>query len=318
MKQLLKFLLRRLRDILLVLVLVTFFTTSLIDLLPGNPALAIYGSQMSPEFIANFNKEFGLDKPLFVRYGDWIWNALQGNLGVSYNTHFTVLSQVGSRLPVTAEIAVLSLLVALLLAVPIAMLAAVRQGKVIDRLATGGSSIAQATPPFVTSVIFVYIFAEKAKWFPSQGWVPLTQNAGENLLHAILPVATLVLVITPIFVRILRGDIVSVLSENFVMVARSRGLPEWYVLLRHVLRPASASLVTVAGISFGALFGGSIIVESFYSLPGVGLLASQAVYNKDVPVMQGVVVCVAIVFVVINTLVDLSYGLLDPRVRTTL
>jgi peptide/nickel transport system permease protein len=311
-----RFLLRRLRDIALVLILVTFFTTSLIDLMPGNPALAIYGSQLTPQFLANFNKEFGLDQPLPVRYGNWLWHALQGNLGTSYVTHFTVASQVGERLPVTAEIAILSLLVSLIIAIPVAMVSAVRQGKAIDRVTTGASSVAQATPPFVTAVIFVYLFAVKAKWFPSQGWVPLTQSLGGNLQHAILPVATLVLVITPIFVRILRGDIVSVLSENFVAVARSRGLPEWYVLLRHVLRPASASLITVAGISFGALFGGSIIVESFFSLPGIGLLASQAVYNKDLPVMQGVVVCVAVVFVIVNSLVDLSYGLLDPRVRT--
>jgi peptide/nickel transport system permease protein len=313
----LRFVLRRLRDIVLVLVLVTFFTTSLVDLMPGSPAFAIYGSALTPQFLANFNQEFGLNHSLFVQYGLWVWHALQGNLGLSYQTHFSVASQIAQRLPVTAEIAILALVVSLLIAIPVAMLSATRQGKVFDRATTGASSVAQATPPFVTAVIFVYLFAVRAQWFPSQGWVPLTQNVGENLLHAVLPVAALVLAIAPIFIRILRGDIVSLLSENFVMVARSRGLPEWYILLRHVLRPASASLITVAGISFGALFGGSIIVESFFSLPGLGLLASQAVYNKDLPILQGVVVCVAVVFVIVNSLVDLSYGLLDPRVRTT-
>jgi peptide/nickel transport system permease protein len=312
-----RFLLRRLLDIVLVLVLVTFFTTSLVNFIPGSPAFAIYGSALSPQFLANFNAQFGLNHPFLIRYGLWVWHALQGNLGLSYETHFTVASQIAQRLPVTAEIAVLALLVSLIIAIPVAMISAVRQGRAIDRVTTGVSSVAQATPPFVTAVIFVYLFAVKAGWFPSQGWVPLTQNVGQNLLHAILPVATLVLAITPIFIRVLRGDIVSILSENFVMVARSRGLPEWYVLLRHVLRPASASLITVAGISFGSLFGGSIIVETFFSLPGLGLLASQAVYNKDIPILQGVVVCVAVVFVIINSLVDLSYGLLDPRVRTT-
>lgn len=312
----LRFALRRLLDIVLVLILVTFFTTSLVDLMPGSPAFAIYGSALSPQFLANFNQEFGLNHSLFVRYGLWVWHALQGNLGVSYQTHFTVASQIAQRLPVTVEIAILTLVVSLLIAIPVAMLSAVRQGKAVDRVTTGASSVAQATPPFVTAVILVYLLAVRARWFPSQGWVPLAQNLGENLLHAVLPVATLVLAISPIFIRILRGDIVSLLSENFVMVARSRGLPEWYILLRHVLRPAAASLVTVAGISFGALFGGSIIVESFFGLPGLGLLASQAVYNKDLPILQGVVVCVAVVFVIVNSLVDLSYGLLDPRVRT--
>jgi peptide/nickel transport system permease protein len=312
----LRFGLRRLLDIVLVLVLVTFFTTSLVDLMPGSPAFAIYGSALSPQFLANFNQEFGLNHPLFIRYGLWVWHALQGNLGFSYQTHFSVASQIGARLPVTAEIAILALIVALLIAIPVAMVAATRPGKPVDRLVTGASSVAQATPAFVAAVIFVYLFAVRARWFPSQGWVPLTQDVGQNLQHAILPVATLALGITPVFVRILRGDLVSLLSENFVLVARSRGLPEWYILLRHVLRPASASLITVAGLSFGYLLGGSIIVESFYSLPGIGLLASQAVYNKDLPILQGVVVCVAVVFVIINSLVDFSYGLLDRRVRT--
>ena len=312
----LKFALRRLLDIVLVLILVSFFTTSLVNLMPGSPAFAIYGSSLSPQFLANFNHEFGLDHPLFVRYGLWVWHALQGDLGSSFQTHFSVASQIGSRLPVTAEIAVLALLFSLLIAIPVAMLAATRPGKLVDRMVTGATSVAQATPAFVAAVIFVYLFAVQAKWFPSQSWVPLTQDVGQNLLHAIMPVATLVLGISPIFIRILRGDIVSLLSENFVMVARSRGLPEWYILLRHVLRPASASLITVAGLSFGHLFGGSILVETFYSLPGIGLLASQAVYNKDLPILAGVVVCVAVVFVIINSLVDLSYGLLDPRVRT--
>jgi peptide/nickel transport system permease protein len=313
----LKFALRRLLDIVLVLVLVSFFTTSLVDLMPGSPALAIYGSALSPQFLANFNQEFGLNHSLFVRYGLWVWHALQGDLGTSYQTHFSVASQIGSRLPVTAEIAILTLIVSLLIAIPVAMLAATRPGRLTDRVVTGLTSFAQATPAFAAAPILVYLFAVQAKWFPSQGWVPLTQDVGQNLKDVILPVATLVLGISPIFIRILRGDIVSLLSENFVMVARSRGLPEWYILLRHVLRPASASLVTVAGLSFGYLFGGSIIVESFYSLPGIGLLASQAVYNKDLPILAGVVVCVALIFVIINSLVDLSYGLLDPRVRNS-
>lgn len=313
----LKFTLRRLLDIVLVLILVSFFTTSLVSLMPGSPAFAIYGSSLSPQFLANFNQQFGLNHPLVIRYGLWVWHALQGDLGISYQTHFSVASQIGARLPVTAEIAVLSLLVSLLIAVPVAMLAATRPGRLTDRIVTGATSVAQATPAFAAAPILVYLFAVQAKWVPPQGWVPLTQDTGQNLRDAILPVATLVIGISPIFMRILRGDIVSLLSENFVMVARSRGLPEWYILLRHVLRPASASLVTVAGLAFGYLFGGSIIVETFYSLPGIGLLASQAVYNKDIPILAGVVVCVAVVFVIINSLVDLSYGLLDPRVRTT-
>lgn len=312
----LRFALYRLRDIILVLVLVTLFTTSLVSLIPGNPAYAIYGSQLTPQFLANFNHQFGLDQPLLTRYWNWVWDALHGNLGVSYVTHFTITSQLAARLPVTAELAVLALVVALCIAIPVALISGFRQGRATDRAASGIAALAQATPPFVTAVILVYLLAVKAKWLPTQGWVPLTQDVGQNLLHAIMPVMILVITTTPILIRVLRGDVVAILSENFVAVARSRGLPEWYVLVRHVLRPASASLVTVAGISFGVLIGGSIIVETFFGLPGIGLLASQAVQMKDLPILQGVVVVVAIAFVIINSLVDVSYGLLDPRVRS--
>jgi peptide/nickel transport system permease protein len=312
----LRFVLYRVRDIILVLVLVTFFTTSLVSLIPGNPAYAIYGSQLTPQFLANFNHQFGLDQPLLTRYWNWVWAALHGNLGVSYVTHYTITSQLAERLPVTAELAVLALLVSLLIAIPVAMISGFRQGRATDRTASGIVALAQATPPFVTAVILVYLLAVKAKWLPTQGWVPLTQDVGQNLLHAIMPVMILVFTTSPILIRVLRGDVVAILSENFVAVARSRGLPEWYVLLRHVLRPASASLVTVAGISFGVLIGGSIIVETYFGLPGIGLLASQAVSMKDLPILQGVVVIVAIAFVLINSLVDVSYGLLDPRVRS--
>lgn len=312
----LRFLLYRLRDIVLVLLLVTLFTTSLVSLIPGNPAYAIYGSQLTPQFLRNFNHQFGLDQPLLTRYWNWVWDALHGNLGFSYVTHYTITSQLAQRLPVTAELAVLALVVSLLIAIPVAMISGLRQGRATDRTASGIVAFLQATPPFVTAVILVYLLSVKARWLPTQGWVPLTQDVGQNLLHAIMPVMILVFTTAPILIRVLRGDVVAILSENFVAVARSRGLPEWYVLVRHVLRPASASLVTVAGISFGVLIGGSIIVETFFGLPGIGLLASQAVSMKDLPILQGVVVVVAIAFVIINSLVDVSYGLLDPRVRS--
>jgi peptide/nickel transport system permease protein len=295
---------------------VTLFTTSLVSLIPGNPAYAIYGSQLTPQFLRDFNHEFGLDQPLLTRYWNWVWDALHGNLGVSYVTHYTITSQLAERLPVTAELAVLALVVALLIAIPVAMISGFHQGRATDRTASGIVALAQATPPFVTAVILVYLLGVKARWLPTQGWVPLNQDVGQNLLHAIMPVMILVLTTAPILIRVLRGDVVAILSENFVAVARSRGLPEWYVLLRHVLRPASASLTTVAGISFGVLIGGSIVVETFFGLPGIGLLASQAVSMKDLPILQGVVVVVAIAFVIINSLVDVSYGLLDPRVRS--
>ncbi len=159
-------------------------------------------------------------------------------------------------------------------------------------------------------------FSVHLGWLPSQGFVKIQTNLDDNIKSVALPVITLVLALAPTFLRVLRGDLVSILNEDFVHVARSRGLPEWYIMSRHVLRSASISLLTVAGISFGTLLGGAIIVEIFYGLPGLGNLVYHAVTNKDVPIVQGVVVCVALFFAVVNTGVDLLHRVLDPRVRS--
>lgn len=312
----LRFVALRLGQAALVMVLVTFFTTLLAGLIPGSPAYAIYGL-VPKSFVNSWNRSHGLDNSLWVQYWNWIFHAFRGQLGTSWGTtgSQSVGFLIGQRIPVTAEIAVGAMVISLLVAIPAALVAAARPDGMIDRFFTSVASIFSSTPPFVSGVVLVALFAIHWRWLPSQGYVSIGTNPGQNLKDVALPVITLVLVVAPFLVRVLRGDLVSILNEDFVSAARSRGIPEWYVMARYVLRPASASLITVAGLSFGSLLGGSIIVEIFYGLPGVGNLAYVAVTYKDVPVLQGVVVCVALFFVVINTLVDLLYRILDPRVR---
>jgi peptide/nickel transport system permease protein len=317
-RALLSFLARKLGMIILVMLFVTFFTTLLVDLIPGSPAFAIYGN-VSVSFANSWNKSHGLDNSIWVQYWDWLSGAIHGNLGSSWADQggATVSSMLGSRIPVTAEIAVAALVVSLLIAIVLAIVSALRPNGIIDRFVTFLTSVSAATPPFVSSVFLVAILAVHLNWLPSQGFVPVGISLEENLKSITLPVITLALALGPIFLRVLRGDLVSLLDEDFVSVARSRGLPEWYIMTRHVLRPASASLITIAGLSFAALLGGAIIVEIFYGIPGLGNLAYQAVNNKDVPVVQGVVVCVALFFAVVNIAVDLLHKSLDPRVRSS-
>ena len=304
----------KLLQIIPVLLIVTFFTTALSDLIPGSTALAFLGPNTSQAAVDNFNKEYGLNHPLFQRYWNWLTDALQGNLGLSYETHGSVSHIIAQHLGVTIEVGLLALVVSLVLTIPLSMLSAIHPGGFVDRLVTSTTSVLIAVPVFITSVLIVYLLSVKAGFFPSSGWAPLSSGIVPNLRHVALPVITVVLGITPLLVRVLRGDLVSTLGQEFVLAARARGLPDFYILFRHVLRASLASLLTLMGLVLGFLFAGSIVVESFFGLPGLGLLASQAVTNKDLPIVQGVVVFVAVVYLLANILVDLFYAVLDPRI----
>lgn len=305
----------RLAEVIAVIVLVSFFATALTALIPGSPAAYILGDNATTSAIATLNAQLGLDHPLLTRYWDWVTHALHGNLGVGFESRQPVTTVLAQHVPITAELALLAIVLAVVIAIPTALLSAARAGKTVDRIATAVTSTMLGLPVYVSSVLIVLFLAVKAGLFPSNGWSPLSQGLGQNLRFAALPTLTLTFSIAPLFVRILRADLVSLLGEEFVLAARVRGIPEWYILVRHVLRPAIPSLLTLIGIVFGYLLGGSIVVETFYSVPGMGYLAAQAVSSKDIPVVQGIVVCVAVVYLVLNTLIDALYAIIDPRVR---
>lgn len=288
----------------------------LADLIPGSPAYAIYG-QVPRSFADRWNRQHGLDRPIYVQYWTWLRHAVHGSLGTSWQSSGaqSVVSLLAGHLPVTAEIAVSAIVLSLVVAVPVAMVAAARPASRIDRLIIFVASMLDSAAVFVIALFLVAILAVRLGVLPSQGWVSVGKDLGGNVRDALLPVITLVLALAPNFVRVLRGDLVSKLNEDFVAAARSRGMPEWYVMFRHVLRPASVSLLTVASLSFGYLLAGSVVVETFFNLPGVGALALYSVQYKDIPVLQGIVVCVAVIFIVVNTFVDFAYGIIDPRVR---
>jgi peptide/nickel transport system permease protein len=311
----LRFFVNKVAEAIVVLFLVTLGTAGLVNLIPGSPALLILGSYATPSSIATLNKQYGFNRPFFDRYWSWLTGALHGNLGNSIQSQEPVTHILQSALPVTLEIALLALVISLLIAIPLALVCAARDGSLLDRAVTGVSSALQAIPTFVGCVVLAELFSNKFHVFPTFGWTPLSQDPGQNLLHVALPVIVLVLVTTPLFLRVLRADLVAVLREDYVLSARARGLPDWYIMLRHALRPASVSLFTLTGLVFGYLVGGVVILETFFALPGIGQAVATAVSGKDLPVVQGAVVVFALTYLVLNTLVDLGLALIDPQSR---
>lgn len=309
----LRFTARKVAEAIAILVIVTLGVSFLSSLIPGSPAALILGDSTDKVAVDRLNKEYGFDKPFIDRYWIWLKHAVHGNLGRSVQSNQTVSHILVSHLPVTLELAILALIISLLLAVPLAVMCGAWEGGWVDRTVGLISSAFFSMPTFVGSVFLAELLAAKADLLPVFGWVPLSQNIGENITHAVLPVLVLVISTMPLFLRVLRADVVAVLREDFVLSARAKGLPDIYIMFRHVLRPASLSLFTLTGLVFGFLLGGSIIVENYFSLPGIGQAVGQAVSGKDLPVVQGVVVVVALVYLILNTLVDIGYKVLDPR-----
>jgi peptide/nickel transport system permease protein len=307
---------RRIAHLVAVLLLVTMAGTALISLMPGEPAITILGPTATDEQVADFNAEHGYDRPLPVQYAQWLGSAVRGDLGHSIQNGRPVTDVLLDRLPVTLQLTVLALGLSLAAAVPLAFVAASRHNSVIDRVLSRAASGLISIPIFVLGVLLVYVFAVTTELFPVAGWAPLSEGLAENLHYAALPVLALALAEFPAFYRLVRGDVISTLDTDFVRTARVRGLPRGYIMLRHVLRPSSLPLITVAAVTFGRLLAGSVVVESLFGLPGLGSLALQSVPAQDIPMIQGIVVLVALTYVLLNTVVDRTYSLLDPRMRT--
>ncbi|MBK8766918.1 MAG: ABC transporter permease [Steroidobacteraceae bacterium] len=307
----------RIRSRLLSLVLVvwgvTIATFVLANLLPGDPVLALLGEDATPESIAVWRAKLGLDQPLLVRYFDWLLNALQGDFGASYRTDEKVFDMILHRLPVTVEILVLTQIVALAIAVPCGIFSAWRSGSNFDRATMGTSLGLLSMPPFLIGILLIYLFSIQLGLLPATGYASLDDGILENLQSLLLPVLALALAEIPVYLRLLREDMMQTLQQDYIAVARAKGMPPRRILLFHALRPSSFSLITVVGVNIGRLIGGAIIVEVLFALPGIGQLLIQSVYQQDFLVLQGIVLFVAVAFVLVNATVDLLYNFLDPR-----
>ena len=308
--------LHRLMRLLATLFAVTFLTFSMVSLLPGDPVDVILGQvERTPELEDRVRSDLGLDRPFLERYGSWLGDSFQGDLGQSYITGQEVSQLIKDRVPVTAQLAFMAIVMAVIAAVPIGVLGAYKQGKWQDTLSSAAVQVALSIPNFITAIFFVWIFSVKLKWLPNSNWVRVEDGLIDNLKRAIMPATALALTQMAIFSRLVRADMIATLQENYVLAARAKGLSDRYILMRHALRPSSLSLMTIIGINFGALLGGTVIIETLFAIPGLGFGLINAIFRRDILVIQGITVFVATVYVVINTIVDLLYTVIDPRIR---
>lgn len=299
---------------------VTALSFLFIDLLPGDVADAVAGvgtdnAVMDAMVVQAIREDLGLDRPVLVRYVAWIGNALQGELGQSYQTGQAVSDAIGLRLPISLQLLLMAQFLALVFAIPTGVLAAYRAGKLSDRVVTTLAFAFLAAPSFIIAIVLMFIFAVLLNWFPATGYIPLTENLFGNLRAFTLPALALALIEWPILSRVLRNDMLATLQEDYISLAKAKGLSSRYILLRHALRPSSFTLITIVGIQLGNLISGAVIVENIFALPGLGSLLVASIHAREVLMVQGIVAVIAVAYVTINLAVDLCYGALDPRIR---
>ena len=312
------YIVRRLVQGVPVLFVVSLIVFVSLNLLPGDPILARQGATVGAgyaEIMQELRRQMGLDRPLHERYVLWLTNALRGDLGLSYITQQPVAGLIAQKLPATIQLTVLAFAVALLLAIPAAILAATHQNSWIDWAVTGFVTIGLATPGFWLGIMLMMLFALRLGWVPPVGYEPLLKDPAANLRHVVLPALTLGLIIAAPIMRFLRSSLLEVIRQEYVTVAHAKGLGPSAVLRRHVLKNAAISALTLVGLQFGNLIGGAVIIEWIFAWPGMGWLTVDAVFQRDYSVVQATVTLIAIAFVLLNLLIDVLYAALDPRIR---
>jgi peptide/nickel transport system permease protein len=313
----LRFVVSRLAAVVPVLFVVSCVVFLILRLAPGDPAAVIAGNSATTADVEQIRAKLGLDRSLPVQFGIWLGRVLQGDLGYSYFLNKPVAELIAQRLEPTASLAVGTILLAVLIAVPLGALAASRMGGWIDRALSVVSVAGFSIPVFVTGYVLIYLFSIQLDWLPVQGYRPLGGKDGLAgwARHLILPWAALSIIYVALIARITRAAVSEALTEDYIRTARAKGVSEHVVLIRHALRNAAVPIVTVIGIGVALLIGGVVVTETVFAIPGLGSLTVDVVLNRDFPVIQGLVMFFAAIYVLINLLVDLSYLALDPRIR---
>ncbi|MDP6346034.1 MAG: ABC transporter permease [Alphaproteobacteria bacterium] len=311
-----RYLFGRLMHLLAVLLAVTILTFMLVNVLPGDIAYDIAGLDASEEEVQAIREELGLNRPALVRYVEWLGGVVSGHWGQSYRTGELVIDAIMTRFPVSLELVIIAQVFAMLLAVPLGIVSALRANSKIDRVITIGGFFCLSVPNFMMAIILIYVFGLWLGWLPVTGYEPISEGLWVNVRTFILPAFSFALAEWTVLTRVLRADMIGVLQEDYISMARAKGMPMRRILWVHALRPSSFSLITLLGLQIGALIGGSIIIESIFALPGVGRLLIGSIFARDFMMIQGCVTFIALAYVVVNFTVDMCYALLDPRVRT--
>lgn len=298
-----------------VMAIVALFVFSLLYIAPGDPAAIIAGDQATPADVERIREGLGLDRPFLIRFGEWAWHVLNGDLGVSIFTNLPVTKMIAQRIEPTVSLMLLTLVLSIGIAVPMGVLAAWNQGKLIDRVIMLFAVFGFSVPVFVVGYLLAYIFALELEWFPVQGYTPIDRGLGPWLANLILPSVALGGVYIALIARITRATMLEVLSQDYIRTAKAKGVGSSTVLFLHALKNAAVPIVTVIGIGVALLIGGSVVTESVFAIPGLGRLVVDAILRRDYPVIQGVILLFSFTYVLVNLGVDLLYTVFDPRIR---
>jgi peptide/nickel transport system permease protein len=306
---------RRMLATIPVMLVVALFVFSLLYIAPGDPAAIIAGDQATPADIERIRESLGLDRPYLVRFGDWLWHILHGDLGTSIFTNLPVTHMIAQRIEPTLSLMLLTIVFSIVIAIPLGVLAAWKHGTWIDRLVMVISVLGFSVPVFVFGYLLAYVFALQLDWLPVQGFTSISDGFWPFLQGLILPTAALGLIYVALLARITRATMLDVLSQDYVRTAKAKGVGQRAVLFVHALKNAAVPIVTVIGNGVALLIGGAVVTESVFAIPGLGRLTVDAILRRDYPIIQGVVLLFSVTYVLVNLVVDLLYTVFDPRIR---
>ncbi len=309
------FILRRAAASIPVMAMVAAVVFAILRLTPGDPAAIIAGDSATPQQLAEIRQTMGLDEPIHIQFFMWIWRLFQGDLGTSLLSGVPVAEMVGQRMGPSLALSVSTITLSVIVAIPLGILAAWRQGKLLDRVVMASSVLGFSVPVFVTAYVMILVFSLKLGWFPVQGYKPLSAGLWPFVQSLVLPTIALSTVYVALIARITRTSIIEVMGEDFIRTARAKGLRERSVLTGHALRNAAVPIVTIIGVGVAMLISGVVVTESVFNLPGLGRLVVEAVLARDYPVIQALILLFAFVYVLINLVVDALYTVFDPRIR---
>ena len=306
---------RRILATIPVMAVVALFVFSLLHLSPGDPAVIIAGDTATLDDIARIREKLGLDQPLYVQFVSWVWHLLHGDLGISIFTNLPVSKLITQRVEPTVTLAISTLIVSILVAIPMGVLAAWKAGSWIDRVVMVFAVIGFSVPVFVLAYLLIYVFAISADLLPVQGFVSIRDGFLPFLSHIAMPSLALAMVYTALIARMTRASMLDVLAQDYIRTAQAKGLANEKVLIGHALKNAAVPIVTIIGIGVASLISGVVVTETVFAIPGLGRLTVDAILRRDYPIIQGIILIFSAAYVLVNLLVDLSYTFLDPRIR---
>lgn len=309
------YILKRILSLIPTVFIVSIVVFLVVYMIPGGPATALLGMEATPEALAALNAELGFDRPFFVQYFDWLVNVLQGDWGQSYFLQTSVLEAIAEYFGPTVSLAILAQIISMILAIPLGIIAAYKRGTLIDTLTVSASLFGIAVPGFLLSMFLMLFFGVYLKVLPVAGYAPLSAGIGEHLRYLALPALSLGIVQAAYITRMSRSAMLDVLYMNYIRTARAKGLKETAVIMIYALKNAAPTILTVIGQSFGSLVTGTIVTETLFNIPGIGMLTMGSITRRDVFVIQGVVLFITLIYVLVNLIVDILYGMVDPRIQ---